>query len=141
MAYDKNSIVHDITLLYVSFAQLTDGKTTPEEIAKIAEHAFTWMDALELDLTGDGKVDADDLNKLIFADVIPYFNAMDNDSRLLSIVETATMLQSQEWWNDEVSVGFLDQIKDIALADGKYHENEKKWIQSLAEIFDVDYNA
>ena len=141
MAFDKYSVVHNIALLYCAFTHVTDGEVADEELKAVAGHSFGWMDALGVDLTGDNQLDGDDVKKLLFDDVIPYYNAMDTDSRISAFVEVASMLKSLDWWSDEISVGFLDDLKQIANVDGNYHENEKTWINATAEIFDVDYKA
>lgn len=141
MAFDKNSVVHNIALMYCAFTQLTDGEVHEEEIKAVAKHSWGWMDALEVDLTGDDKVDLDDVKELLFDDVIPFYNAMDDDSRISEYVKVASTLKGLEWWNDDISKGFLGDLKDIADADGNYHENEKKWIGATAEIFGVDSPA
>jgi|TARA_B100001971_G_C18114700_1_gene496162 hypothetical protein len=141
MAFNKNSVVHNIALLYCAFTHITDGEVSDEELQAVAGHSFGWMDALGVDLTGDDKVDIDDVKKLLFEDVIPYYNTLDTKSRISSFVDTAMMLKSLDWWKDEFSVGFLNDLKQIANSDGNYHENEKKWIGATAEIFGVDSPA
>jgi hypothetical protein len=141
MAFNKNSVVHNIALLYCAFTHITDGEVSDEELQAVAGHSFAWMDALGVDLTGDDKVDIDDVKKLLFEDVIPYYNTLDTKSRISSFVDTAMMLKSLDWWKDEFSVGFLNDLKQIANSDGNYHENEKKWIEITADIFGVDYEA
>jgi hypothetical protein len=141
MPFQKNSIVHNVALMYCAFTHLTDGEVADEEIKAVAGHSWGWLNALEVDLTGDDKVDVDDVKKLLFDDVIPYYNAMDDDSRIAEYVRVAHALHNLDWWNDECSTGFLADLKDIAEADGNFHKNEKGWINNTAEIFGVDSPA
>jgi len=141
MAYNKNDITHSFAYLYVAFAHLTDGVINDAELKNIAAKVWGWLDTFENDVTGDGKIDVNDVKQILFDDVIPFYDSMDGESRCAEFGRIVDTQMAQEWWNDEFSTSVLKDMENLAKADGNYHENEKKWMGIMADQYGVSVPA
>ena len=141
MAYNSDSTVHRVGYMFLAFSHLTDGEVDNKELGTLAGILWAYLEAWDQDLTGDGVVDFDDAVKLIDNDLIPYYNAQDDDSRIQHFSQTVNMLKAQDWWTDDFANMLLRQLKMVADADGHYHDNEKEWIRITADRFGVSAPA
>ena len=141
MAFEKDSVVHGIALMYCAFGHLTDGTLDRRELHVASNHILTWMEDMHMKALEDVKVDSACVRALLFEEVAPYYDSLSYDGKLAEYVRVAELLSAQEWWSDDVSMSLLDELKDVALADGHYDDNEKKWLETTAEVLGVKYAA
>jgi hypothetical protein len=142
VGFQDDSVVHNITYLFCALAHITDEDLSEEEMAVIAVNSLHWLEILEVDLTEDGVTDKDDINKLLYDDVIPYYNDLGRDQTqgllLSKVQESINFIKELEWWDDECSKYFLANMKEISEADGEISENEKGFINICAEELGFD---
>ena len=137
MQYERTNIAHCMTFMYVAFAHLTDGKVEKSEWKNIGQKVWGWIDTLEMDVTGDGKLDGDDIVALVFDCVVPFYDSMNTDMKIEEFVRIQCLLTSQDWWTDDMSTMMLKDMKNLAMADGDFCEGEEKWLEIMAKGFGV----
>jgi len=141
MAYNEDSLMHRMAFCYITFAHLTDADLSKAELTDIGSSMLMWLKAFNVDITGDGKTDAKDLNQLILKDTITYYNSLCDDERIAHMATTFALLPQQDWFNECFAIAFLETLKDLAKADGKYDDAEKAWIQHAASDLGVNFKA
>tara|TARA_B110000438_G_C15642122_1_gene575816 strand:+ start:453 stop:875 length:423 start_codon:yes stop_codon:yes gene_type:complete len=139
--YKNNDITHTFAFMYAAFAHLTDGEVQAEEKKVIGEKVYSWLCTFDNDVTGDGKIDGDDVISILFDDVFPYYDSMNVQGRLEEFDRIVALHVSQDWWTDEMSNGVLRDLEDIALADGKLMDTEQEWLGILARAYGVTKTA
>ena len=137
MAYKNHDIIHSFAFLYCAFAHLTDGEISEEEWKDIGGKVYGWLKAFDHDVTGDGKIDADDVVQIVFEDVAPYYDSMDNDGRISEFVRIIEMHKAQEWWTNDLATGVVKDLEGLARADGKMLEGEQKWLDLVAKQYGI----
>ena len=141
MEYKRTNIGHCMTFMYCAFAHLTDGEVDKSEWKNIGAKVWGWMDTFNMDVTGDGKLDGDDVTTLIFECVAPHYDSLDNKARCEEFAHCIALLMHQDWWTDELSNLMLKDFKNLAMADGKFAEGEEAWIGIIAKGFGVPVPA
>ena len=68
-----------------------------------------------------------------------YLKALEEGNLHENIQETMDMLKMSEL-NEAVRVNVINDLMDIAMADGEVYETELKWIRSLAKNWDIEMN-
>ena len=127
MAYKNHDLTHSFAFMYTAFAHLTDGEVQDEEKNEIGKKVWEWLNTFENDVTGDGKIDGDDVVSILFDDVFPYYDSMNVQGRIDEFNRIVAMQTSQDWWTDEMSNMVLRDLEDIAMADGKLYDTEQEW--------------
>ena len=135
--FKRNSLLHNMAFLYTAYCHLTDGDLDKEEVLQIGGRLIGWMKHLDVDVSGDGKIDGNDAAQLLFDIVIPYYDTMDGKSRIDEFARILNMLKEQEWYSDKFASTLLEDLKGLAEADGKFTDTEKNWINVSADIFGV----
>jgi|AACY02.10.fsa_nt_gi hypothetical protein len=139
--YKRTSLLHNMAYLYAAYCHLTDGDVDKEELLQIGGRLVGWMKHFDIDLSGDGKIDGKDAAHLLFDIVVPYYDSMDNQSRISEFERILNTFKEQEWYSDKFASGLLLDLKELAEADGKYTDTEKQWIDISAEVFGVESPA
>ena len=139
--YKNHDIIHSFAFMYAAFAHLTDGVVQDEEKKVIGQKVYNWLCTFEKDVTGDGKIDGDDVVSILFDDVFPFYDSMDNQGRVGEFNRIVAMQTSQDWWTDDMSNLVLRDLEDIALADGKLMDTEQEWLSILTKAYGVTTSA
>ena len=141
MEYKRTNIGHCMTFMYCAFAHLTDGEVNKSEWKSIGAKVWGWIDTFNMDVTGDGKLDGDDITALVFECVAPHYDSLDFNARCEEFAHCIALLMDQDWWTDELSNCMLKDFKDLAMADGKFEEGEEGWLEIMAKQFGVSMPA
>jgi len=118
-----------LTFLYHTFAHSTDGEISVAEEEKIVEKILGWK------LIHN----AAELRETIQRSHRWYLKALEEGNLHENIQETMDMLKMSEL-NEAVRVNVINDLMDIAMADGEVYETELKWIRSLAKNWDIEMN-
>ncbi len=118
MKADRITPFHLINFLYIGFAHLTNGEITDAEYAEIQKSSAKWF-----------KVDYSNIalfNKIL-EETTQWYNSIESDNeKYQSLLEIATQLGNLEEMTADNRKELLSNIRDIAVADGRFGENEKR---------------
>ena len=118
-----------LTFLYHSFAHSTDGQISPEEEKAITDKLIRWK------LLNNTR----ELQNTISRSHRMYRNCIRKDTLHDTINEMTTMLKMQEM-PEGIRLTIVNDLMDIAMADGRVLETEIKWIKCIADDWDIDVN-
>ena len=119
---------HILGFLYLTFAHFTDGEITDEELSEITAKIGEWMG------------DEDPLGENTISETIDWYNSI-KEIRLDTFDSLLTGFKKMTRWNNDRLVCILDDLVDIAKADGNYDEEEKEWIRLFADVLELDYKV
>ena len=141
MAYKNHDVIHSFAFLYVAFAHLTDGEIHKDEWKSIGGKVYGWLKGFDNDVTGDGNIDGNDVAHVVFDVVGPYYDSMDNDGRISEFNRIIEMHKAQDWFTDDLATNVVKDLENLAQADGKLHENEQKWLNTIANQYGISVPA
>jgi len=139
--YKNHDLIHSFAFMYTAFAHLTDGEIADSEKNVIGKKVWEWLCTFDKDVTGDGKIDGDDVISILFDDVFPFYNSMDGQGRADEFNRIVSMHTSQDWWTEDMSNMVLRDLEDIAMADGKLYDTEQEWLSILTKAYGVTVTA
>ena len=118
-APEEFTITNCLAFLYVAFAHMTDGDLSDEEQEKIQEKLSEW--------------NPDDIEVLIglIEGVQWYFGCLEDDNVNDQVVNIAQAIGSGAVDTSDV----LNDLKEIAEADGKFDDNEKALLANLEALW------
>lgn len=119
---------HMLGFMFLTFAHFTDGDVTDSEMETIREKLSEWM--ADSDPTG--------INTL--SETIDWYNST-GSARLDVLSYIAGRWREMSKWNDELITCILDDLVSIAKSDGRYDDEEKRWVNLIAKKLDIDYTA
>jgi uncharacterized tellurite resistance protein B-like protein len=118
MNVEKLTPFHLINFLYIGFAHLTDGKITDEEYAEIQKSSAKWF-----------KVDYNNISVFnqILEETTQWYNGIESDNaKYQTLLEVSEQLAQIKELDEESRKELLSNLRDIAVADGRFGENEKR---------------
>ncbi len=118
MKADRITPFHLINFLYIGFAHLTDGKITDKEYAEIQKSSAKWF-----------KVDFNNISLFnqILEETTQWYNSIESDNeKYQTLLEIATQIRNIKELSEDNRKEILSNLRDIAVADGHFEENEKR---------------
>ncbi len=118
-----------LTFLYHSFAHSTNGRISDAEQEMIVDKLLNWKLLHNVD----------ELRSTIHRSHAMYLDCLTNDSLHDTINEMIQLLTMNEL-PEGVRITIINDLMDIAMADGEVLETEVRWIKSLADGWDIPLN-
>lgn len=124
---EQTPFVDALTFLYHSFAHSTDGQISEEEQEAIIKKLLRWK-LLH---------NAEELRDTIVRSHNWYRDCIRDNKLHDTINEMTDMLKMTEM-PEGVRITVLNDLMDIAMADGSILETELKWIKSIADAWNIE---
>lgn len=120
---------HMITFIYMGFAHLPDGKISKEESKEIEQKVARWM-----------KVSYKNINTYndVVSQTSEWYNSMPDEEKISTLLNMAATLHKQEFMTEEHCKDLMSDIRDIAVADGRFGEKEKHLHDMVAKEFGIN---
>ena len=115
-------MLHDLALLYLGLAYGADGELNEAETREIAGKLREWQPDKDPKL----------IDHVLREATLSYMNGA-SDERLVEVV-----VSLKDLLDDEVRTSILSDLNDIAMADGAVDPNESRFVDHLAEMWDVN---
>lgn len=129
MSTSDQQSLQALAFLYLTFGHATDGTMTGDEMRALAKRLQPWAPQAGLD----------DLGEVLKQTVAEYKSHEDMDAKLAKARElTATLGKNAS--ADELQ-RILDDLREIASADGTISEEEKAFIADTAKTFGLPSEA
>ncbi|MCF7813761.1 MAG: TerB family tellurite resistance protein [Candidatus Cloacimonetes bacterium] len=121
-----------LAYIYVAMAGATDEVLSDEEKSTIGKSITEWF--------------PDDPKDVVIDEIVKAHNLFVEDytqKGVKTVADNVAKLADMCKYNikPEALKFVLEDLVKIALADNNFHENEKVWINTIAEIFEVDYKV
>ena len=125
---DENemSLAHVLSFYYITFAHATDGDLSPEEIVEIAVIVSGWsgLDPEECALT--------------VTEALEWYVSSVRDPEEVAAVIAATTLTIKEALDEDGYKLVIEDLVDIAKADGNFDDQEKKYVKMIGGLLGID---
>lgn len=120
---------HMITFIYMGFAHLPDGEITKEESDEIEQKVARWM-----------KVSYKNINAYndVVSQTSEWYNSMPDEEKVSTLLNMAATLRKQEFMTEEHCKDLMSDLRDIAVADGRFGEKEKQLHDMVAKEFGIN---
>jgi len=120
---------HYIGLIYLAFAHQTDGVYSRDEQTTIWKCLRKWMPY---------NSDHGEFNR-IMDEIMQWYKQM----KLLedfqeNLAEIAMRMNEYDWFTNEKKEESLKDLRNIALSDKQFLDSEKKWIRSIAKLWNTE---
>ncbi len=125
----KHTWQESIAYLYVAFADLSDGDLSDVELDAIKEETKEW---------GGESQTNEEFRSAMLETLKWYRSNRDNEVRSNVLTSIAETLVHQQWFGVEKRTKVVGDLINIASVDGKLHEGEKQWIQTIATSWGID---
>jgi uncharacterized tellurite resistance protein B-like protein len=116
--------------MYLTFAHESDGDLGDDERSVIRTKLLEWCSK---------EATLDQASEYI-DQTIEWYNTTTSDERIDEMVDTAAALKGADYSVDQRKAVLSDLIA-IAKADGNYDEVEKKWVNILSEVMEVEIQS
>ena len=117
-------VLHDLALLYLGLAYGTDGNLDPAERQAIALKLREWQPHRDPAL----------IDHVLREATLSYMNGASAGHLQEVVVSLKDLL------DDNTRASILNDLTDIAEADGTVRTGEENFVHRLAEVWDVDYH-
>lgn len=120
---------HMITFIYMGFAHLPDAKISKEESDEIEQKVARWMNVSYKNINNYNDV---------ISQTSSWYNDLSDEERVGTLLKMAATLHKQEFMTDENRKDLMSDIRDIAVADGRFGEKEKQLHDMVAKEFGIN---
>ena len=120
---------HLFCFVYLGFAQLSNKDFIEKEIDEIQKKIAVWMNLNPSNIL--------EFNK-IMDETINWYKSIKENERLESVLEIARSMNAIESFTLENKKTFLSDIRDIALADGRFNSDEKHLHDRIAKELGIN---
>ena len=129
MNTNNQSPYHLFCFVYLGFAQLSNKDIIENEIDEIQKRIAIWMNLNPSNIL--------EFNK-IMDETINWYQSIKENERLESVLEIARCINSIEDFTLENKKTFLSDIRDIAVADGRFNSDEKHLHDRIAKELGIN---
>ena len=120
---------HLFCFVYLGFAQLSNKDFIEKEIEEIQKKIAIWMDVNPSNIIEFKK---------IMDETINWYQSIKENKRLESVLEIARRINGIEGFTLENKKTFLSDIRDIAVADGRFNSDEKHLHDRIAKELGIN---
>lgn len=120
---------HLFCFVYLGFAQLSNKDFIEKEIDEIQKKIAIWMNLNPSNIL--------EFNK-IMDETIKWYQSIKENERLESVLEIARSMNAIESFTLENKKTFLSDIRDIAVADGRFNSDEKHLHDRIAKELGIN---
>lgn len=107
---------HLFCFVYIGFAHLTSENISQETIEEIERKVATWMNVSPSNIV--------EFNKILH-ETSDWYNRLKAEDKLETVLTVAKSIKAIEGFTLENRKAFLSDIRDIAVADGRFSSEEK----------------
>tara|TARA_B110000438_G_scaffold298379_1_gene346513 strand:- start:302 stop:733 length:432 start_codon:yes stop_codon:yes gene_type:complete len=107
---------HLFCFVYIGFAHLTNENISEQVIEEIERKVALWMDVNPSNIV--------EFNKILH-DTSDWYNNLEPEQKLKTVLEVSKSIKDIEGFTLENRKAFLSDIRDIAVADGRFSSEEK----------------
>ena len=107
---------HLFCFVYIGFAHLTNENISEQVIEEIERKVALWMDISPSNIVEF---------KNILHETSVWYNSLDPSDKLKTVLEVSKSIKEIEGFTLENRKAFLSDIRDIAVADGRFSSEEK----------------
>ena len=129
MNTNNKSPYHLFCFVYLGFAQLSNKDFLEKEIDEIQKKIAIWMNLNPSNIL--------EFNK-IMDETIKWYQSIKENERLESVLEIARSMNAIESFTLENKKTFLSDIRDIAVADGRFNSDEKHLHDRIAKELGIN---
>jgi hypothetical protein len=137
---------HDMNYMFIFISNYGDGETTDDEIEELCMKLVSYT--FEKDQDGDGVVDSsltEDENTEMIQECWAKYGGLDSDGAAEQFFDSARGVAEYFQWNHGRMQTFVNDMVDIAAADGYIDATEEVIINNLAEVWgctaNISYNS
>ena len=120
---------HLFCFVYLGFAQLSNKDFIEKEIDEIQKKIAVWMNLNPSNILEFSK---------IMDETINWYQSIKENERLESLLKIARSMNAIESFTLENKKTFLSDIRDIALADGRFNSDEKNLHDIIAKELGIN---
>lgn len=120
---------HLFCFVYLGFAQMSNIDFIEKEIEEIQKKIAIWMDVNPSNIIEFKK---------IIDETINWYQSIKENERLESVLEIARRINGIEGFTLENKKTFLSDIRDIAVADGRFNSDEKHLHDRIAKELGIN---
>lgn len=120
---------HLFCFVYIGFAQLSNESISEVVIEEIQRKIATWMNVSPSNIVEFNRVLQETSN---------WYNSLEESERLSTVLEVAKSINTIEGFGIEYRKTFLSDIRDIAVADGRFSDAEKNMHDRIAKELGIN---
>lgn len=117
---------HVLAFMYLTFAHFTDGDVTSDELSVIKTKVGEW-----------GEMDGNDA----VSEAMDWYNSCNGDQRANAMGYFSANIKEALGMTDDSLRTVLNDMVSIAKSDGKYDDEEKRWVEITAKNFGIEYEV
>ena len=129
MNKNKPTPHHLFCFVYIGFSHLSNDTITEEIIEEIERKIASWMNVNPTNIV--------EFNKVI-QESYDWYNSLKSDEKLGTVLNVAKSINEITGFNVENKKTFLSDIRDIAVADGRFSEDEKNMHDMIAKELGIN---
>jgi tellurite resistance protein len=129
MNKNKPTPHHLFCFVYIGFSHLSNDTITEEIIEEIERKIASWMNVNPTNIV--------EFNKVI-QESYDWYNSLKSDEKLGTVLNVAKSIKEITGFNVENKKTFLSDIRDIAVADGRFSEDEKNMHDMIAKELGIN---
>ncbi|MFQ3269104.1 MAG: tellurite resistance protein [Flavobacteriales bacterium] len=129
MNTNKPTPHHLFCFVYIGFSHLSNDTITEEIIEEIERKIASWMNVNPTNIV--------EFNKVI-QESYDWYNSLKSDEKLGTVLNVAKSIKEITGFNVENKKTFLSDIRDIAVADGRFSEDEKNMHDMIAKELGIN---
>ncbi len=128
---DKNKVTphHLFCFVYIGFAHLSNDTMTEEIIEEIERKIASWMNVNPSNIVEFNRVLQETYN---------WYNNLKSEEKLSNVLNIAKSINKIEGFTIENKKTFLSDIRDIAVADGRFSQDEKNMHDMIAKELGIN---
>ena len=117
--------------ILVAYAHMTDWYLADSELQVISEK-------MEFILSSTNQpYESDQVAQKLIKVISRYESYIEDDDKMEALIISCTTLNKEPWFDNLASVMLLENLAEIAEADGKIEETEIQFLKNIADIFGV----
>lgn len=120
---------HLFCFVYLGFAHLSNDNITEAVIEEIERKVATWMDVNPSNIV--------EFNRILH-EASNWYNNLQDQERMATVLQVAKSINELEGLTIENKKTFLSDIRDIAVADGRFSETEKHMHDIIARELGIN---
>jgi hypothetical protein len=120
---------HLFCFVYLGFAHLSNENITEKVIEEIERKVALWMDVNPENIV--------EFNRILH-ETSNWYNSLKDEERMNSVLEIAKSIKEIEGFTLENRKAFLSDIRDIAVADGRFSTAEKQMHDVIARELGIN---
>ena len=129
MNQNKLTPHHFFCFVYIGFAHLSNNTMTEEIVEEIERKIASWMNVNPGNIV--------EFNHVIH-ETYDWYNGLKNEEKLANVLKIAKSINEIKGFSVENKKTFLSDIRDIAVADGRFSKDEKNMHDMIAKELGIN---